>query len=244
MGVPVELRQCDVMSGAAEGFLATGTGVVALHARGDLHRRLLHLAAASGSGLHLSPCCYHLTADTRYRSLSGEGRRSALALTRDELRLAVQETVTSPARVARLRRKKNAWRLGFDALQRHLRRTDEYLPLPSLPDGLFIGTFADFCRHAAGLKALTCPQHADWARFEQLGWQREAEVTRLELPRHALRRVLELWLVLDMALFLVERGYRVDLGTFCGRTLTPRNLLLAAVPPALTGRRSDPSACR
>jgi len=244
VGVPVELRQCDVLSETAQDFLAPGTRAVALHACGDLHRRLLQLAAARGCGLHLSPCCYHLTADTRFRPLSGEGRRSDLALTRDELRLAVQETVTSPGRVARLRRKKNAWRLGFDALQRRLRGRDEYLNVPPLPDALFSGSFADFCRQVARRKGVELAPSTDWARFERLGWQREAEVARLELPRHALRRALELWLVLDAALFLAERGYRVGLGSFCERALTPRNLLLAAVPPALTCRRSAPSACR
>jgi hypothetical protein len=42
------------------------------------------------------------------------------------------------------------------------------------------------------------------------------------------RRPLELWLVLDRALYLQERGYEVKLGTFCAPTLTPRNVLLVA----------------
>ena len=51
----------------------------------------------------------------------------------------------------------------------------------------------------------------------------------LELVRHLFRRPLELWLVLDYAVFLEEQGYRVRLGTFCDRQLTPRNLMLDAV---------------
>ena len=50
----------------------------------------------------------------------------------------------------------------------------------------------------------------------------------LELVRGLFRRPLELWLVLDRALFLSERGYEVQLGEFCDSHLTPRNLLLLA----------------
>ena len=37
-----------------------------------------------------------------------------------------------------------------------------------------------------------------------------------------------LWLALDRAMFLQERGYAVALGTFCARAVSPRNLLLRA----------------
>ncbi len=36
----------------------------------------------------------------------------------------------------------------------------------------------------------------------------------MELVRHLFRRPLELWLVLDRALFLQEQGYRVEVGSF------------------------------
>ena len=41
-------------------------------------------------------------------------------------------------------------------------------------------------------------------------------------------RTLELWLLLDRALYLQEQGYHVKLGTFCDYQLSPRNLLLLA----------------
>ncbi|MNG29795.1 hypothetical protein D3C84_1152830 [compost metagenome] len=50
----------------------------------------------------------------------------------------------------------------------------------------------------------------------------------LELLRNLFRRPLELWLVLDRALFLEEQGYRVRPGLFCDYPLTPRNLLILA----------------
>ena len=50
----------------------------------------------------------------------------------------------------------------------------------------------------------------------------------LELVRGLFRRPMELWLVLDRALYLSERGYEVQLGEFCDSHLTPRNLMLLA----------------
>ena len=75
------------------------------------------------------------------------------------------------------------------------------------------------------------PAAIDWPLWERRGFQRLAEVRNLELLRGLFRRPLEVWLVLDQALFLQEQGYSVTLGTFCPASLTPRNLLLSAEKP-------------
>ena len=72
------------------------------------------------------------------------------------------------------------------------------------------------------------PGEQDWHALEARGWQRLAEVRNLELLRNLFRRPLELWLLLDRALYLQEQGYKVKLGTFCDYQLSPRNLLLLA----------------
>ncbi|WP_373190817.1 hypothetical protein [Halomonas sp.] len=148
-----------------------------------------------------------------------------LSLTREQLAIAVQETVTAPRHVRRHRERANAWRLGFDALQRRIRSEDAYLPVPSLAYGRMPEDFAAFCRWAAECKGLTLPPGIDWGAFEREGHRRHAEVTRLELIRHLFRRPLEVWLVLDRLWRLEEAGFTVELGTFCARELTPRNLL-------------------
>src|SRR3546814_15111250 len=68
----------------------------------------------------------------------------------------------------------------------------------------------------------------DGSVLEAAGHQRLAEVRNLELVRGLFRRPLELWLVLDRALFLSQKNYNVRLGTFCKTPLTPRNLMLLA----------------
>lgn len=231
-GAAVRLVHQDVMADGAGEWLSPHTHVAALHACGDLHRRLIELSAEHGSALTLAPCCYHRTAVERYRPLSRRGRQLAeahgLELARDDLAMAAQETVTAPRHVRQHREAANAWRLGFDALQRDVRGIDAYLPVPSLAYGQLPETFAGFCRWAAGQKDIALPLEIDWGAYEQAGRRRQARVTRLELVRQLFRRPLEIWLVLDRALRLEEAGFSVELGTFCPRELTPRNLLLRA----------------
>ncbi|SET44190.1 Methyltransferase domain-containing protein [Pseudomonas sp. NFR09] len=201
---------------------------VALHACGDLHVRLLQLASAVGcKQLALAPCCYNrITADT-YQPLSNAGRASTLQLSIDDLGLPLSETVTAGKRVRLQRDTSMARRLGFDQLQRELRGLDEYLPTPSLPARWLDKPFADYCRDLANLKGLSTGEQY-WAALEAHGWRRLAEVRNLELVRGLFRRPLEVWLVLDRALFLGENGYKVDVGTFCDPALTPRNLMVLA----------------
>ena len=231
-GAAVHMAEQDVLAPEAGRWLSSETHVAALHACGDLHARLIELCAAQGSAVTLAPCCYQRTAAAHYRPLSQQGRERAsalgLTLTREELAMAVQETVTAPRHVRRRREQAGAWRLGFDLLQRQVRGVDAYLPVPSLAYGRLPNRFEAFCRWAAEQKGLVLPAGVDWAALEAAGERRRAEVVRRELVRHLFRRPLEVWLVLDRALRLEEAGFEVELGTFCARALTPRNLLLRA----------------
>lgn len=229
-GDPVRLRHQDVM--AADLPWPAAYRGVALHACGDLHRQLLRAgSAAQAPRLSISPCCYQRTNARHYQLLSGyaRGYGQTLAMDHSGLKLAVQETVTAPARVRQQTARISAWRLGFDVLQRRVRGRDEYLPVPSHPPRLNNGDFEGFCRWAAQKKGVELPETPDWLRWQKEGQARLRQVRRNELLRHLFRRPLELWLVLDYAVFLEEEGYEVRLGTFCERSLTPRNLLLDAV---------------
>lgn len=214
---------------AADPLLNATHTPVALHACGDLHVRLIQLASAVGcKQLAIAPCCYNRISLPAYQPLSAAGFRSELQLSLDDLALPMSETVTAGARVRRQRDVSMARRLAFDLLQRQLRGIDEYLPTPSLPSAWLEKPFADYCHHLAAVKELSTIGAQDWDAVEAAGWQRLAEVRNLELLRGLFRRPLELWLVLDRALFLSEQGYAVRLGTFCETLLTPRNFLLLA----------------
>lgn len=224
-GLPVTHRLQDVMADVSINREHTP---VALHACGDLHVRLLQLASTAGcQQLALAPCCFNRINADAYQPLSNAGRASRLKLSIDDLGLPLSETVTAGKRVRLQRDTSMARRLGFDQLQRELRGVDEYLPTPSLPANWLEKPFADYCRELAHLKGLSTAEQ-DWTALEAYGWRRLAEVRNLELMRGLFRRPLEVWLVLDRALYLEENGYKVQVGTFCEPALTPRNLMVLA----------------
>ncbi|MBY6112296.1 SAM-dependent methyltransferase [Halomonas sp. DP1Y21-3] len=233
-GLEVTLVEQDVMAPSVSRHLGDADRVVALHACGDLHVRLLELAREQKVAISLAPCCYQRTRDKIYRPLSRQAQQQAerhgLSLDREALALSVQETVTASQGERRKREQANAWRLGFDALQRRLRGVDDYLAVPSLAYGRMPERFEDFCRWAAREKGLTVPDGIDWDAYRRRGEACLKRVNRLELVRHLFRRPLEVWLVLDRALWLEEAGFEVSLSQFCPRALTPRNLALVAQP--------------
>ncbi|WP_070884586.1 methyltransferase [Pseudomonas argentinensis] len=229
LGITAQHIEQDVLAADAATRLHAEHSPVALHACGDLHLRLMHLASAAGCRqLAIAPCCYNRVARADYQPLSTAAQGSPLRLSLDDLALPMSETVTAGNRVRQQRDQSMAWRLAFDLLQRELRGVDAYLPMPSLPPAWLKKPFADYCRDLAALKQLSTAGERDWQRLEATGWQRLAEVRNLELVRGLFRRPLELWLVLDRALYLQEQGYAVRLGQFCAPHLTPRNLLLLA----------------
>ncbi len=232
LGLDAQHIRQDVLAADSAEQLHAGHTPVALHACGDLHVRLLQLASHNGCAqLAVAPCCYNRITGLHYQPLSAVAHTSRLQLSRDDLSLPLSETVTAGARVRRQRDRSMAWRLAFDLLQRQLRGLDEYLPTPSLPSDWFDKPFASFCHDLAALRAVPTPGRQDWQALEASGWQRLAAVRNLELLRKLFRRPLELWLLLDRALYLHEQGYSVKLGTFCDYQVSPRNLLLLAERP-------------
>lgn len=227
--VPLQSYCADVLAPQAHVHLEQAEQVLALHACGDLHERLLTLCLEHKvAQLHLAPCCYHKRQEERYAPLSALGREWDLQLTKQDLHTAVMETVTAGATAQRQRQRLQTMRLGFDRLQRDVRGINEYLPIASVPAFWARADFADFCRHCAREQGITLPAEVNWSAYLQSGEHTFWRVSALDLVRFLFRRPLELWLVLDRLLLLEEHGYRTRLGTFCDRQVTPRNLLLQA----------------
>lgn len=223
--VAQQFEVVDVLTPAADRHLPQ-RHAIALHACGELHRTLLRRAVLARSpAIDIAPCCYHLGSAENYRPFSSA---ATLQLSRDELRLAVTETVTSAPREVRKRDQEMAWKLGFGQLRRDLSGDESYHPVRPIDKQWLNLGFAGFCQQLAQREGVAMGAAIDWPHYEQYGWRRQREVMRLSLVRNALRRPLELWLVLDMASYLDEQGYSVTLGRFCDRQTTPRNLLLSA----------------
>lgn len=222
--------QADVLSEEASEHLKVKQQIVALHACGDLHIRLLKLGSQTGTEqLDIVPCCYHLIATEQYQALSTLAQQSTLGqLSRDELKLAVQAQITAGERVTRLRHIEVMWRLAYQELYQALQHQSDYRPLSSVPKHWFSGEFSAFAHWAASEHQWNIPADTDWEHYLRLGRQRHLLVQKMQLVRSLFRPLLEQWLVLDRALFLQQQGYQVQVKQFCDYQLTPRNLMISA----------------
>lgn len=209
----------NVMDEKALAYLG-GRRTMALHACGDLHRKLLLSARKHGAaGVAVVPCCHHLTRDEMRVSASGCG---ALQLSRDDLRLAVTATRTASRREQREQERarlyKEGWRLWAEQAGRHYGQG-----LRPVPAAWSRGTFEDYAALLSRRESVLLPMAGEAARWLSLAARTLAERKRLSLVRHAFRRALENWLVIDLAL---ATGGAAEVSAFCPTSLTPRNLMI------------------
>lgn len=227
--LPQRFVKADALSAEGLAVLKLEQQVLALHACGELHLQLLRSASQQGcQQLQLVPCCYHLIPEPQYQPLSQLAQQHDLALSQHDLKLAVQSQVTAGARIARLRETEVEWRLAWQALRAELSGDSHYQPLASVSKQIFSTDFRHFAEWAAGQQQVTLPAGLNLDGYLVQGRSHARLVRRIELVRHLFQRPLELWLLFDRALFLEQQGYQVEVGTFCARELTPRNLMLRA----------------
>lgn len=226
--LPMTFVQGDALSERSLEVFNERQHAVALHACGDLHVSLLTKGVDKQlPAMTISPCCYHLIEAEIYQPLSKLAQLSQLALTKSELRIPLQETVTGGERVRRHRMQEMTYRLGFDALLRECLSIEQYQPVPSIKKSLLSDGFEAFCQWACERKGIELPK-VDFERFEAKGMSRYWQMERISLVQQPYRRVLELWLAFDKVLYLEDNGYEVELSEFCPRETTPRNLLIHA----------------
>jgi len=217
----------DVQTLKTAAGLHAADGLVSLHACGDLSVRALQLVLwADLRAAALSPCCFHSIASSAYVPLSGVGQQSGLRLDRRTLRLPSQEEVAATARDRRLRRRELSYRAGLDLLRRVSSGVDRYQPQPSLPRSFFGCDFETFCHRASARMGFSLPAGWSPSAAERAGAQRAQTARALAMVMAPFRRLIEVWVTLDRALWIAERGRWVCVGTFCSRGLTPRNLMM------------------
>jgi hypothetical protein len=221
----------DVLHDDVSPFFSDRTGIVALHACGYLNARLFTLAAtARPAFLAVVPCCYQRIDGMHFTPLSRAGAATGLHFTRHQLRLPALDEVKSTAEKRDFRKREMAFRQGVDLLLREASQQNTYTPLGQIPRRLTRGDFQGFARFSFARAGHPLPQDVDWKLAEKQGWERQHLVSALSISRQLFRRVIEMWLFLDRVAFLEENGYAVSFGTFCPREVTPRNLMLLAIP--------------
>lgn len=223
LNVNQQFKRVDVLTDQADTYLSN-RHTIALHACGDLHRELIHkIIRTNTPGFTLVPCCYHLGRDKAYTPFN---RDLTLNLSREALRLAVNETVTAHHNEIKKRNQDMAWKLGFQLLRAELAGSSDYHSFRPVPTAWLQEGFQSYCRKLCEREQLMLPHEVDWHGLESRAYKRQSEVMRLQLLRHCFRRAVELWLIMDMATFLESHGYTVNVSMFCSRSLTPRNIMI------------------
>ncbi len=205
--------------------------VIALHACGELHTHLLEkVVEQQPPTLFLAPCCYHKRLTTPYRPLSTYGKSMGVQITPDNIKLAVRGNMTATGAEMAAFHKIRTRRLLFDSICRSILGRTEYTPLPSTPLSAANWTtteFLDWASKKKGWPAVSLTKN-QLESFEATAKARYQDEIAHELICNQFQPFLELWIVLDLALFLIEGGYDVEVGYFCAKSLTPRNLLIKA----------------
>jgi hypothetical protein len=224
-GAMVEFSCRDALAAETAAELR-GRHVLALHACGELHRRLV--ADAAGCGLRavdLAPCCYHRGLPT----VAGELLRVGdLAPTASDLRLAVTGHATASLRERRRQLRLLGWQCALRQLARQCWRQPQQRLFARQAGSRNFGSLADWAAPIAVRFGERLPAAAELARFEEAGHREALAVLRLSLVRLAFQRPLEVWLVLRLAVVLEAQGFAVRVRRFCDAALTPRNLLVSA----------------
>ncbi|WED22712.1 SAM-dependent methyltransferase [Vibrio sp. JC009] len=224
--LPMKFVQGDAFSDQAKQLFQQKQHAVALHACGDLHVQLIKNAVEKHlSEVTFSPCCYHLIRDENYQPLSEAAKSSKLTLSKNELRIPLQETVTGGERVKKHRQSEMSYRLGLDLLLKAETEHKEYITIPSIKKSELANGFEYFCRWAADKKGFSLPD-TDFGFWFSKGEERFWQMEKLSLIQQIFRRPLEMWLVLDRGIYLEENGYWVEMSAFCDRGVTPRNILI------------------
>ena len=225
---PQTFVHADVLNEDVSAYVTPECGVMALHACGQLHMELLALARRQrASCVLVCPCCYHLIQGDDYQGMSQAALHSGLRLSKLDLKLPLQQMVTTGARGQRLRETELLWRISFSHYAQLVGAKAGYTSVPNFSKGILSQTYQDFCHWASQEKSI--PWQPDKCGHSlKLGQTHLKEIAKMELVRQRFRRPLEYWLLLDRALYLEEAGYQVDIMHFCDFAITPRNLLIKA----------------
>jgi hypothetical protein len=201
---------------------------VGLHACGALGDRLAMAAAAAGCDVALVSCCPQKIEGPVRAPLSRAG--AGLSLRRETLglgNLTAQPVGVEASLEAQLaaREARQALALLLRSRGAEVRPGEEMRGINRRRAGAGLAAIAAPALASRGLPPASA---AEIRRHEEEARRRHACIRRLSLPRNMLARLLELYVVLDRAAALEERGAHVRVLTFCDRVVTPRNIALFA----------------
>lgn len=215
--------------------LAGGDCVIGLHACGDLGDAMVESVARQDASIALVGCCLQKRrAESRRPLCVAPPKVAAAALDLPRALLGLSNLTARDEGVEATRTDNLAGRQRRLALHRLLSSGDpsRRLRLGEEIDGLnrraaqhelpVLVARAFALRGLPPPSAVAIEEASVWAHAEH------ARSRRLSLPRGMLARVLEVYVLLDRALHLEERGFSVTIGALFPATVSARNLALVA----------------
>ncbi len=218
--------------------LSPGDCVTGLHACGELGDVMVtSVARCPGASLALVGCCLQKRRQASRRPLSPaphltDALSDALELPRSVLGLS--NLSAGDDGVEATRADNLAARERRLALNRLLSAGGESLRFGAEIEGMNRRTahrgLPLLAQRAFALRGRPAPSRA--AIDEAAGWARaeHRRARRLSVPRALLARALEVYVLLDRALYLEDHGLAVTIGTLFPASVSPRNLALVAWP--------------
>jgi hypothetical protein len=203
---------------------------LALHSCGDLGDKALQIVVQqNATSLYLVPCCHHkISTDTRY-PLSQIALQSGLLFTKAELMIPSTFETVSPKRHRRRRRQEMRYRIALDLMLRDVEGRTTYRSFSSVPDAWKELSFVEFVKQMQNREGFSIPMGWKKHDWEERGRDKLRQIRAVASVRSLFSRAIEVWQVLDKALWLEEKGWHVELGTFCSPEISPRNILLRGV---------------
>ncbi len=201
--------------------------LVGLHSCGDLSTHILRAFKKNPHELILFGCCYHKIIDGLY--LSQESLTNKLELTTNALHLASRSAkkITAEDIIKRKNFKRHRYSLHYFMFDRFKK---PFMPLGNTAPKLYQAAFSVYAKSIdaySELKDIPALDLEDFYAHERTNAlfkdNFNADVIRLLLGR-----LIELYIILDRAIYLEEQGLKVKISEVFDRSLSPRNIMLEA----------------
>lgn len=202
--------------------------ILGLHACGNLSVDILRKAITSRTGMVLNyGCCFHKL-DPAHLNLSVLSKKVGIRLSNHALTMAAKSYKKLTQKDIEVRSKVKKFRYTL-----HLFRTDfsnlgfETLGNANKQD--YNGSFSDYAfKYCPDLELSTSKEQLERFYSSETVESRVQEILNLGIIRSHFARLLEVYIVIDRALYLEENGFNTELLETFSRDLSPRNISLFA----------------
>lgn len=213
--------------------LTSSDWVVGLHACGELGDIAVNSAIAARSSLALVACCPQKRAGGRH-PLSAVDALSTESLTLQHAALGLGNVRDGELGVEADLESRIASRIHRIALRKVLlalgHATQPGEEMRGINRRRASGSLLELVSHAFTTRGLPVPSRQLVEVSARSAMDEYRLARRWELPRGMLARLVEVWIALDRAAWLVENGYRVSVCEAFSRETSPRNVAVLATP--------------